>query len=284
MVIIVALFVATGAVLVNAARKGNEREISLATICTANFNSNDCKRKLPKNLTVTNLPKRCSDNNYSGKLTWENETSPLWVDISLDPKFGGFANKDVSGKDSTNVPEGFSLNAQLEPGKTYSWRLWYGIAGKWVNGPSWNVPYCNQQPSPTPNPSPSPKCEPIKIIQSDGSIIIGDPQCAFPSPSPKPAVPTIFNISPASGPAGTAYPISVVLTGSNFTNNNTVVFINEQIKSVQSTNNGAQMTFQLPKQYSSSGEVAPQVIPPGTYDISVFNQNGSSNRVKFTLI
>lgn len=99
------------------------------------------------------MPK-CSDVNYTGRLRWNGSGQGWFVDISTDPNFGGWNNKEVSNVSATTVPDGFSLNLILAPGTTYYWRLWYGIKGQWVIGPSFSVPFCTDVIIPPPTPSP----------------------------------------------------------------------------------------------------------------------------------
>ena len=142
-IFMVALF--AGIITFSEAGKVTSRNISASTACATNPQSKDCKSSLPVNLKVEKIPS-CSDQNYEVVFKWDNKTSPLTLDLSQDPSFGSFSNKDVSGKNSTTNPTSLTQNISLEPGKTYHWRLWYGIAGKWVQGPSFSTPPCPTRP------------------------------------------------------------------------------------------------------------------------------------------
>ncbi len=82
----------------------------------------------------------CSSANYSVTLNWTGSGSGWFVDISTDPKFATFENKNVSGLTSTAAPAGFSGGLILQPGTTYYWRVWDGT--KQTYGTSFTVPDC----------------------------------------------------------------------------------------------------------------------------------------------
>jgi hypothetical protein len=95
--------------------------------------------------------------------------------------------------------------------------------------------------------------------------------------------PTISYIIPTSGSVGSR----VTLQGSNFTMDNTVNFTSGgqsfSVDSPAHSENGTSLQFQI----SSCPSYAPlcpgRFIPPGAYDVSVTNSNGTSNSVKFTV-
>ena len=102
--------------------------------------------------------------------------------------------------------------------------------------------------------------------------------------APAPSGPTIFSLSPTEGPAGTAYPIEVTITGTGFASEgNTVTFGDISIPDLASTESGTRITFFAPKERPSTGEVPPFVLMPGEYRVTVTTPQGTSNTVTFNL-
>ena len=97
------------------------------------------------------------------------------------------------------------------------------------------------------------------------------------------ATPTIVSLTPTSGPVGTR----VTLRGTNFTANNSIRLSSGEraftVDSPVGSENGASLQFRV-HSCPSYAPLCPGVyIPPGIYDLSVINANGTSNRVKFTV-
>ena len=96
--------------------------------------------------------------------------------------------------------------------------------------------------------------------------------------------PSISYLAPSSGYVGT----QVTIYGSNLSSANTVLFGNGAIQNVYSQN-GASLTFSIPSYvtpYCASGYACPQYaqqITPGTYNVSVTGNNGTSNVVSFNV-
>lgn len=131
---------AVGVVTLSEAGKSDSRKISAAVACAVNLDSKDCKKALPKDLTVKNLP-TCSDSNYAADLTWKNKGG-LTVEVATDSQFANvIGSSNINGKESVNIPNNFK-NLFLEAEKTYYWRIYYGILAKFVYGPSWTVSKC----------------------------------------------------------------------------------------------------------------------------------------------
>ncbi|MCE9538958.1 MAG: T9SS type A sorting domain-containing protein [Bacteroidetes bacterium] len=59
---------------------------------------------------------------------WTNSGSSWYIDVSSDPNFGTFSNKDVSNLTSTSAPTGFSPSITFLPNITYYWRIWSGTS------------------------------------------------------------------------------------------------------------------------------------------------------------
>ncbi len=96
--------------------------------------------------------------------------------------------------------------------------------------------------------------------------------------------PAIDRLEPATGWAGQAYPITVTIYGSRFTeSDNTVTFGSLEIADRPSSNGGTQIVFSVPKVFPSSGEVPPMVLRPGEYEVRVTNAIGTSEPAVFTL-
>ena len=98
------------------------------------------------------------------------------------------------------------------------------------------------------------------------------------------ALPVIDTVTPASGPAGTAYPIEITISGRTFTDTASVVtFGPVRMERVRSEANGTRIVFQAPKASPSTGEVPPAPLLPGTYELRVITGAGTSNAVSFAL-
>jgi hypothetical protein len=92
----------------------------------------------------------------------------------------------------------------------------------------------------------------------------------------------LIDIVPASGPAGVAYPLRAVIRGTGFMpTGNVVEFGPIRIPDAPSTE--GQITFAIPKEMPSRGEVPPAVLPPGEYRVTVTTTAGTSNALIFTL-
>jgi peptidoglycan hydrolase-like protein with peptidoglycan-binding domain len=106
------------------------------------------------------------------------------------------------------------------------------------------------------------------------------------------AAPAITSITPSSGTTGT----SIVISGTGFTNNNTVrfyptsnpnSFTSEQFNTVAtecntgSSNGCSKITLNVPSNFTNTNWNS--AITPGTYTVSVKNANGVSNTTSFTV-
>jgi hypothetical protein len=107
-----------------------------------------------------------------------------------------------------------------------------------------------------------------------------------PVPPPSTGKVSISSIDPAAGTVGT----SVTLKGSGFAQTNTVNFGYGAIPNVASAD-GVSLTFSVPGginppcYYSKPQCLMPsRIIEPGMYPVSVTNENGTSNEMKFTAI
>jgi peptidoglycan hydrolase-like protein with peptidoglycan-binding domain len=97
--------------------------------------------------------------------------------------------------------------------------------------------------------------------------------------------PVVSSLSPTSGAIGT----TVTVTGSGFTNDNTVMFDSGAILHVSSSN-GTTLTFNVPDSltpacYYSTPRclVATRMVTAGNYSVSIQNSNGTSNSLVFTV-
>ena len=96
-------------------------------------------------------------------------------------------------------------------------------------------------------------------------------------------VPVIHEIVPSSGPAGVAYPIQATIRGSGFMlTGNIVTFGPVPIPDLPSPD-GRHITFFVPKEVASRGEVPPMVLPHGEYSVTVTTPAGTSQPIVFTL-
>ena len=95
--------------------------------------------------------------------------------------------------------------------------------------------------------------------------------------------PAIDRLEPASGWAGQAYPLTVTIYGSRFTeSDNTVTFGSLEIPDRPSSNGGTQIVFSVPKVVPSSGEAPPMVLRPREYEVRVTTAIGTSEPAVFT--
>ena len=109
--------------------------------------------------------------------------------------------------------------------------------------------------------------------------------CASAGGGRSPIQPHIESIVPASGPAGTAYPIEVVLRGTGFAaEGNTIRFGDVILHDLPSTHDGTQIVFMAPKQRVAEAESPPMTLLPGRYPVSVSTPFGTSAPVSFELV
>jgi hypothetical protein len=95
--------------------------------------------------------------------------------------------------------------------------------------------------------------------------------------------PELIEIVPASGPAGEAYPLRVTVRGTGFMPaGNVVQFGPVRMPDLPSAD-GVRITFNVPKQVASRGEVPPMVLTAGEYRVTVSTAAGTSNALTFTL-
>lgn len=84
--------------------------------------------------------------NIGVNLSWTNSGAGWYLDVSTDPAFTTFYNRDISGLTSIGCPGGFcdypscTSYLQFEPGTTYYWRIWNGSVQ--TNGSSFTTPVC----------------------------------------------------------------------------------------------------------------------------------------------
>lgn len=97
---------------------------------------------VPANLAVTSL----SCPNIGVMLNWTNSGAGWFVDVSTDPTFTTYFNKDVSNQTSVACPGGFceypscATYLKFRPNTTYYWRIWDGTSQTY--GSSFTTPYC----------------------------------------------------------------------------------------------------------------------------------------------
>jgi hypothetical protein len=112
-----------------------------ATGWAANWTSNTTTN-VPANLSVTSSV--CP--NLGVVLNWTNSGSGWFIDVSTDPNFATFFNKDVSNLTTVNCPGGFceypscASYLQFLPNTTYYWRIWDGNSETY--GSSFVTPDC----------------------------------------------------------------------------------------------------------------------------------------------
>jgi len=84
--------------------------------------------------------------NIDVNLSWTSSGTGWFLDVSDDPTFTTYYNKDVSGLTSVNCPGGFcdypacTSYLQFRPSKTYYWRIWNGTTQTY--GSSFTTPSC----------------------------------------------------------------------------------------------------------------------------------------------
>ena len=122
------------------------------------------------------------------------------------------------------------------------------------------------------------------------AIVLAGPGCTSAASQAKAAravnsePPIIERVVPASGPAGTAYPLRVTIEGRNFADSaNTVTFGPVTLRGQPAGENGTRIVVHLPKEVPATGEAPPAVLQPGTYRITVTTAAGESNAVVFQL-
>ena len=97
------------------------------------------------------------------------------------------------------------------------------------------------------------------------------------------APPEIIAMTPSSGLAGRAYPFEVTILGRGFAaTGNVVTFGPVPLPGLPSPD-GQHITFLVPKEKPSGGEVPPIVLLPGEYPVTVTTAAGISPAVPFTL-
>lgn len=102
----------------------------------------NCTSSPPANLSVT----QNSCPSIGVVLNWQNSGNGWFVDVTDDPTFTNFWNKDVSGLTTIGCPGGFANITvptnylQFKPNTTYYWRIWNGSAH--TNGNSFVTPVC----------------------------------------------------------------------------------------------------------------------------------------------
>jgi hypothetical protein len=95
--------------------------------------------------------------------------------------------------------------------------------------------------------------------------------------------PELIDLVPASGPAGTAYPLQVTIRGTGFSpTGNIVNFGPVKISGVEPALSD-RMTFAVPKLMPARSEAPPLVLPPGEYSVTVTTASGTSNALTFRL-
>ena len=102
--------------------------------------------------------------------------------------------------------------------------------------------------------------------------------------APAPSGPVIESLTPSQGPAGPAYPIEIIVTGTGFApQGNIVTFGDISIPDLASGEGGTRIMFFAPKERPSNGEVPPFVLTPGQFGVTVTTVQGTSNTVNFAL-
>ncbi len=98
------------------------------------------------------------------------------------------------------------------------------------------------------------------------------------------AVPVIVRLSPSSGPAGVAIPVQITIEGHGFApTTNVVTFGGIASSDLPSHEDGTRISFWIPKEAPSSGEVPPMVLLPAEYQLTVTTPGGISDPVVFVL-
>ncbi len=107
--------------------------------------------------------------------------------------------------------------------------------------------------------------------------------CNTVPPIPPTGTPVINSLSPSSGVIGT----TVTINGSGFVGNNTVYFGGSTVNAVVSSN-GQMLSFTVPEYITPCSPgmyciMMARLVTPGTYDVRIINNNGTSNSVNFTV-
>jgi len=98
------------------------------------------------------------------------------------------------------------------------------------------------------------------------------------------SAPVITRLEPSSGRAGEDYPIDLTIYGSGFEETGNVVNLGSlRIPGLPSTNDGTEITLVVPKLRPATGEVAPFVLLPGEYPVTVTTRHGTSEPLVFRL-
>jgi hypothetical protein len=98
------------------------------------------------------------------------------------------------------------------------------------------------------------------------------------------ALPVLVALSPSSGRAGMDYPVQVTIEGNGFAQeDNVVIFGGIPVEGLPSSDGGTRISFWVPKEIPSTGEVPPMVLDPGEYEVTVTTPRGISNSMTFTL-
>jgi hypothetical protein len=111
-------------------------------------------------VTPTNLS-ASTDCNGNVNFSWTNSGSGWSVDVTTDPNFSFYYNKNVSGQTTTSGPAGFACDIafapcspgtlSFQPNTTYYWRIWNGNTH--TIGSSFTISAAPAAPVITPNGS-----------------------------------------------------------------------------------------------------------------------------------
>ncbi len=98
------------------------------------------------------------------------------------------------------------------------------------------------------------------------------------------SAPAITRLEPTSGRAGEDYPIDLTIYGSGFEETGNVVnFGSLRMPGLPSKNDGRHIMPVDPKVRPGTGEVAPFVLLPGGYQVTVTTRHGPSEPLVFRL-
>jgi hypothetical protein len=96
--------------------------------------------------------------------------------------------------------------------------------------------------------------------------------------------PALASLVPDRGRAGIDYPVRIVLEGSGFAaTGNIVTFAGIRSDPLESTHDGTRITYLIPKEKPTVGEVPPEELLPGEYPVTVTTPGGTSRALLFTL-
>jgi hypothetical protein len=108
------------------------------------------------------------------------------------------------------------------------------------------------------------------------SVIGLDAKCAGDAPA-------LFEVLPAAASADPGEVLDLRINGCGFSaDKNTVAFGDVTLRNIKSTEDGTHIRVVIPKE-RSGGEVAPQRLGAGGYDVTVNNGRGTSNAKRVTL-